>query len=619
MRVRMRLFIISLCSVFVIVGAGCDSVGSASSPLTDSGSVAEESTFEFPDDADPAMASLPFVDDELLVRAAPGAAAADLTVAFTEADATVERALPGLELVVLRVEPGSLFSVASRLADSPLLEAVQKSYLYEAEQIPDDPEFAAQDHLERIGLPDAWEITTGSPDVLVAVLDTGVAGDHPDLIDKLLPGWNAYDDNDDTEDVLGHGTSVAGTLAADTDNGEGVAGISWHSPIVPVRISNARGQASSRTIAAGIVWAVDRGARVVNVSFAPLAADRTVLRAARYARSAGALVFISAGNDGLKAKARANNDAVFVGAIDSGNSRAGFSSYGAFIDVVTPGVAIQTTTTTGFGRVSGTSFSSPIAAGVAALIWSMRPELRPVTVQEILADTAVDLGESGRDDSFGAGLIDAAAAVAAARDIVEREDTRAPTVRITRPRDGDVVSRVITVRATATDDEEVADVVLSVDGVAFATDTAKPFRFSMNTGKLSRGLHTLSCVATDEAGNASRPASIQVVVGRSTSSGGAGPTDTIDPVVTINFPVDGAVVSGRAGIQATTTDNVGLAKADWLVDGVVVESARLSGTRSVLNLVWDASRSASGDHLVAVRVTDSAGNRGVASVNLTKP
>ena len=586
--------------------------------------------FTFPDDTDPRVAALSFVGDELLVRTLPGAEAEDLEGAYEEAGAAVARDLPTIQTTVLRVVPAELVEVAEGLSTNPLIEAVQKNYLYVPERTPDDTRFGSQSYLRTVGLTDAWEITTGSEDVVIAVLDTGVTVDHPDLAGKLLNGWNSHDDDGETGDVLGHGTSVAGVAAAASDNGRGIAGVSWASPILPVRVTNQSGQASSRSIAAGLVWAANHGATVINVSFAPLGSDRTVARAARYVRNAGGLVFISAGNDGQTSEAVGTVNALFVGAVTGSNERASFSTTGPFVDLAAPGVRIEATCRDGgYAKVTGTSFASPIAAGVAALIRSVRPELRPVTVEDILAETAVDLGAAGRDDEFGAGLIDAADAVAMALGITERADEYPPWVRITAPTDRQVVSGTIHVKANAFDAGDlenstryVADVVLSVDGVSYATDTAAPFKFAVNTARLSPGIHTLTCEAHDTVGNTSRPESIEIIVGDNAPDGGGdGGTsglDAIDPVAVINYPGEDTRVSSQVATGATLTDNAGLKRVEWLVDGANREASSLSGTRAVVSFVWDAERASRGAHTITVRVTDAADNRGTASVNLIR-
>ena len=594
---------------------GADGAGQAADGEQDGAAGA----FTFPEDTDPLLADQPYVEDELLVQAVPGAESADLNALFAEVGATVIEEYPELGAVLLGVDSGELTAIAGTLADSPLIEAVQKNYTYEPAATPNDPEYFHQDYLESLGLTRAWDTTTGDAEIVVAVLDTGVDPDHPDLTAKLVPGWDTYADTADTDDVHGHGTAVAGVLAAASNNSIGVAGVTWESPIMPVRVTNGDGEATTHTAAAGLVWAINHGATVANISFGPLASDRTVLRASRYVRSAGGLVFISAGNDGESNAAAANANAVFVGATNDPAEIAYFSSRGPYVDLVAPGTMIRATSRGGkYETVSGTSFSSPIAAGVAALVWSVRPELRPATVQQILAETATDLGTPGRDENFGDGLVNAEAAVARALEIVEENDVTKPSVAIVRPTDGEAVSGIVRVTATAEDDNEIADVQLAVDGAPLATDTDEPYRFVINTAGYAAGPHTITCTATDEAGNSSTPASIQVAVGDSSTSGGASGADTTAPSVVINYPVDGTVVIGSVGVKATATDNAGLAKIEWRVDGATQQTTKVSGVQSVNTFVWNSATYAPGPHTIAVLATDAVGNQGIASVSLVK-
>lgn len=612
---------------------GCGTV--VTPPQTDTDAVVEvDSVVDaaeaavFAEDEDPDVAKLPFAQDELLVRVFPGANAGDLALAYQDAGVAPIADLSVIQMAALGVNADAFQEAAATLALSPAIESVHKSYQYDAQRTPDDPEFAAQDHLQRLGMTDAWSMTTGDSDRVIAILDTGVEPDHPDLIEKFVPGWNMYDDDNDTADVLGHGTGVAGSAAAASDNGIGIAGIAWDNPIMPIRVSSNEGRASSRHIAQGVIWAVDHGARIINISFAPLGSDATVLAAAQYARNSGALVFISAGNGGKLSQSVDNDNAVFVGALDEQSALAAFSDTGAFVDLTAPGTRIRTTATDGGYRpVNGTSFASPIVAGVAALVWSVNPSLRPASVYNILVETAVDLGNEGRDARFGHGAVDPVAALERAMASDEAADTRAPSVTIVRPADNETVRGQFRVEVGAHDGDGVADVVLSVDGVPFATDTTLPYSFSVPVADLSSGLHTVSVVATDGSGNSSTAQSIRIQVagGSGTTAGGEGSPgvggatqDSIAPVVVINFPVNNSVVRTSVAVQATVTDNAGLRRLEWLVDGTRVRVESISGSRQVRSFVWEASRAAVGPHRLEVRVEDAARNPATASVTVLK-
>lgn len=606
----------------LIVAAGCGT--RLPQPVDESTETAtvdvdeRQAAFRFEEDADPQVAALPFVDTELLARILPGAAPEDLQDAYDRVNAVLLENMPEIQTAALRVDLGTLDAVAAALSADPLFESVHKNYIYEVQEVPNDPRYSTQRHLPAIGLREAWDITTGDEDMIIAICDTGVEPNHPDLQDKLLPGWNVSDDSGDSSDVHGHGTAVAGTAAAMSDNRVGVAGVCWDNPILPVRVSDDRGRAPGRKVAAGIIWAVNHGARVINVSFSPLASDATVRRAAKYARNSGSLVFISSGNDGKAFQARDRDATIFVGAVEASGELASFSNTGPYIDLVAPGRDILTTEMgRGYRKISGTSFASPIVAGVAALVWSVNPGFRPATVEGILFDTARDRGPRGRDDSYGFGIVDAAAAVVAALDTVEEDDTRAPSIEVIAPDDREVVSGSIRASVAVFDAVGISDVVLSLDGIPFATDTASPYRFVVNTRSLEAGIHTLTFVSTDTSGNSSDPVSVQIEVegSRGTADGGS---DRVDPVIVINLPVDGTRVTGRVGIQATVTDNTGLRTVEWLVDGARLEQTRIVGTRAVVSFVWDASRASAGLHTVTIRVEDVARNRATANLALVK-
>jgi thermitase len=600
-----------------LVCAGCGT----GSPLNDSGPT--DSTSPFAEDRDPRMAQLPFADDTLIVRSLPGASAENIAAALAAADAVIAEDLPEIETTILRVEPDRLVDVGTQLADHPTIEAVQKDYYFQAQLDPDDPRFGDQTHLTIIGLPDAWEISTGSAAIISAVLDSGVDVGHADLGGRFLTGRNTFEAGGTTLDEYGHGTLVAGVLGAASNNRSGIAGVNWAGPILPVRVTDESGRASSRAIASGLVWASQRGARVINVSFAPLQADGVVRRATRYVFANGGLVFISAGNDGQRNADRGAREAVFVGATDNRDALATFSSTGPAVDLAAPGVEIWSTSNDGeYRAVSGTSFASPIAAGVAALIWSARPELPPITVLRLLEDTAIDLGDAGDDEQFGAGRLDAGRALTAARDLVTTPDRTAPLVNIVEPVDNTVVEGTVRVSAHALDADPglgVADVVLRVDGRAIVTDTAAPYRFALRTDRLAPGEHTVTCVAHDLAGNAGTD-SVRIRVGG--DGAGAGDdrqsNDTIPPRVIINFPTSGAIVTGEVGAQATLSDNLELARVEWLVDGVPRAAESLAGTRATTSFRWDATGADAGNHLLTVRATDASGNPGSATVVLIK-
>lgn len=372
-----------------------------------------------------------------------------------------------------------------------------------AQVSPNDPLYASsQWHLPKISAPSAWATTTGSSNVVVAVLDTGVDGAHPDLAGKLIAGWNVYNDNADTSDVHGHGTQVAGTVAAASNNALGVASVAWHCSIMPVRITNLAGSATYSSIASGLNWAADRGARVANVSFEATGSS-TVRSAAEYFQSRGGVVVMAAGNNGYTDSSADNPFVVTVSATDQADSIYSWSNRGSVIDIAAPGVVHTTARGGGYTQAQGTSFSAPIVAGTAALAFSVNWNLTGEGVQEVLRRSAEELGAAGRDTLYGWGRVNAARAVSEAINYAGGgQDTAPPSIRITSPADGQFISNSITVYSDASDNVGVTKVELYINGKLSSTTTSAPFTTSWSTRRLKSGAYKLQTKAYDAAGNA---------------------------------------------------------------------------------------------------------------------
>ena len=566
-----------------------------------------ESVFQFEEDSDPILGALAYVDEELLIEIFPGADPDDVAELLEQLDAIVIedlRDLEELDLTVLGVDPEDLEAIAGALDASDLIETVQKNYLFEPDQAPDDPLYAAQEYLETIGAPAAWDITIGLNAVTIAIVDSGVEVTHPDLVDRIAGGWNIYDNNANYSDLTGHGTKVAGVVGAATDNAIGVAGVTWSCPLLAVRVTDEQGRASARHLAAGILWSVNHGAKVIVVSFAPLWSNAVVRWAAERAWAGGAIVVISTGNDGNVSASVGYEEALFVGALGGNGQIASFSDRGPFVDLVAPGVGIRTTGLAGdYPLANGTSFSAPLVAGVVGLAWSANPQLRPVTVADTLLDTAVDLGEQGEDGIYGKGLVDAAAAVAGASRAVFVPDTSPPTVSLVAPLDGDILRGRTLAEVTVTDDWGVDRLVLSIDGIAVGTDRREPYRFAIDTSKFAAGDHEVSFVATDLAGNEGWPATARVTFEGSVISA----SDTSAPSVGFTAPAAGSMVTGSVTISATVAADQGLSGVEWLIDGRSVLSSSVSGVSSGVSYQWSPVGISAGEHTITLVVTAADG------------
>jgi thermitase len=221
--------------------------------------------------------------------------------------------------------------------------------------------------------PAAWDITKGSSSVIIAIVDTGVELTHPDLASKLVPGTDVINGDSDPTDDNGHGTHCAGIAAAMTNNGLGIAGVAPNCSIMPVKVLDSSGSGYLSTIAQGIRWAVDHGAKVISLSLGSTSQTQTLQDAVTYATSNGALVVAAAGNDNSSAKLypAACTGALSVGAVNSNDSRASFSNYGSWVSVAAPGVNILSCWTgSQYANASGTSMATPHVAGLAALLYS---------------------------------------------------------------------------------------------------------------------------------------------------------------------------------------------------------------------------------------------------------
>jgi subtilisin family serine protease len=304
------------------------------------------------------------------------------------------------------------------LRQTGAFDFVEPDYYAHTAADPNDPSYLSQWHLRKISSPLAWSMSTGSPSVTVAVIDSGVFPRHPDLESKLVPGWNFVKETADTSDLLGHGTAVAGTVAAATNNAIGVAGVNWAARIMPLVAADERDYAAYSDIAAAIQYAVDRGVRVINISIGGSSPSNTLQRAVDYAWSKGALVFASAMNEGLSTRyyPAACEHAIAVSASDANDRLASFSNYGSWITLAAPGTGILSTADGGgYSYWNGTSFASPIAAGVAALILSVNPRLTNSEALEILKRTADrPYVADAPDPYFGWGRVNAYRAVLAA-------------------------------------------------------------------------------------------------------------------------------------------------------------------------------------------------------------
>jgi len=352
----------------------------------------------------------------VLVRFQPTVAATSVRQMLTQVGATSLGRIGSLEVQKLAVPVGQEAAVVAALQQNSGVAFAELDRRVQIVTDPDDPGYSGRWWWDKIQAPEAWDITTGSPDVIIAVIDTGVDLDHPDLAAKLVDGYDFANLDTTPDDDHGHGTHVAGITAAVTDNSLGVAGLAWQASIMPVKVLDSSGSGWLSDVAGGIVYAADNGAQVINLSLGGPDSDSTLSEAIDHAHDQGVFIAAAAGNNGNNTLLypAAEEHVVGVAATDSGDARAYFSNYGAHVDIAAPGVSIYSTYPGSYATMSGTSMATPFVAGLAALLFALDADLTPDDIETILADSAHDLGPAGRDDYFGWGRIDAYAAVAAA-------------------------------------------------------------------------------------------------------------------------------------------------------------------------------------------------------------
>lgn len=348
----------------------------------------------------------------------------------------------------------SPFDLVAAYEIDPNVEYVQPNYVRRIHGTPDDPLLPQQNALQIIQAERAWNIQLASPDIIVGVIDTGIDYGHEDLRDAIwlnagedldgngrvdstdfngvdddgngfvddIRGWDftdapSFPDGGDFEqpdndpfDENGHGTSVAGIIGASGGNGTGIAGLAYGCRIMPLRAGTALGFLEEDDVASAIVYAVDNGARIINMSFGDEVVSPLLRDVIAYAHARGCVLIASAGNSATDRIHFPSGfaETISVGATNENDVLAGFSNYGASVDLVAPGVNIFTTARfDNYRNFSGTSASAPLVSALAALILSQAPQLSNESVRGLLISSADDLGTAGWDDFYAAGRINA--------------------------------------------------------------------------------------------------------------------------------------------------------------------------------------------------------------------
>jgi len=387
-------------------------------------------------------AALGYAPDRVLIRFRPDVASVNAEETLRSYGFPSVRRIAAIGVYSVRTAPGvSVAETLAALSRNGEIEAARPDPRVRMADVPNDTYFATYQHNLRNpgGLLDigggirlqlvagadikalpAWDTAQGDPEVVIAVLDTGVDRDHVDLAAKVLQeGHDFANDDDDASDDHWHGTHVAGIAAADTNNGAGIAGVARNCRILPVKVLDRNGDGYYSWIIDGIIWAADRGADVINLSLGGDVPDSFLEDACKYAHDKGAVIVAAAGNDGTEGvlyPAAYDETVLAVAASDYADAIASFSNFGPEIDVAAPGAWILgpvPQTYVGpeelpFVFASGTSAAAPHAAGLAALIRSLKPDLTPDEIMWVIRYSADDINRTtlpGRDDHAGYGRV----------------------------------------------------------------------------------------------------------------------------------------------------------------------------------------------------------------------
>ncbi len=541
---------------------------------------------------------------QLLVKPKVAMQEAALDALLRAQGATEHGEIPALNVRIIRVPAPAAARVLLALQRNKDVEYAEPDSIAQAISTANDPSFTqgSQWYLPKIEAPSAWTATTGSSKVIVAVLDSGVRSTHPDISGKVLAGYNFVSNSTDTTDDNGHGTAVAGFTSAATNNGVGMAAISWASPVLPVKVLGADGSGTYSGIANGITWSANNGARVINLSLGGSSSSQTLQDAVNYAWNKNVIIVAAAGNEGssIPSYPAACQNVIAVSATDSADVRPSWSNFGSYVDVSAPGVNVLSLYgTDGYANWSGTSFSSPVTAGVVALMVAANPLLSNSAIVDALLKNSDDLGAAGYDVYFGHGRVNARRAVAAVASSTSA-DSIAPTVAISSPANGATLSGSVGIGVAASDNVGVTRIELYIGGVLYGQSSSSSATFTWNTTNSQDGTYTLEARAYDAANNV-MSSSIGVNVRNSSVA------DVTSPVVTITSPANGSIVKGRrVKVYVEGTDNVKVTRVELYVDG------RLFGTSTsgLAVFSWDISRAAYGAHRLQAYAYDAAGNIG---------
>ena len=401
----------------------------------------------------------PYVPGRIVIKLKEGISLADLTQLHAQQEAVVVGEMRQIRAQVLSVAEDQLEAKLSAYKADDRVEYAELDYLAEPAYDPNDPYYLINTQWgpQKILAAQAWDLSKGSPSVVIAVVDWGVDLLHPDLATEMwtnpgetpgngvdddgngrvddVYGWDFANNDNNPQDDYGHGTHCAGIAAAATDNGVGIAGVGYSSRIMAVKVgSGTTGTAAYSAIAYGIMYAADKGAKVISLSLGGYAYSGFLESAVNYAWNNGCVLVGAVGNNNVSTLfyPAAYTNVIGVSATDQSDAKASWSNYGTQVAVAAPGASIYSTywnsgAGSTYAYMSGTSMAAPHVAGLAALLFGQDGTRSNATVRSIIEGTADDLGDAGWDQYYGYGRINAYRALSASPQPTSTPTPAAPT------------------------------------------------------------------------------------------------------------------------------------------------------------------------------------------------
>jgi len=550
---------------------------------------------------DPAQIDAPFVPGELVVGLEEGDFA--LPLLAMEMVGTITAQNPPIRSFVVKLAPNLTMQDAGEfLRALPGVRYVEPNYLAFAFATPNDPYFSQQYGPQRIQANLAWDIWQPQRTVYIAIIDTGIDSNHPDLTNKMrrhsngmVYGWNTLNNTTNALDDNGHGTHCAGIAAAEINNGVGIAGVAAWNPnvansrayvqLMPVKVLSSSGSGSLDAVARGITWAADNGAHILSLSLGSGSGAQQLQDAVNYAWNRGCLIVAAAGNGGSSSPQYPAyyTNCIAVAATDSSDRLASFSQYGSWVDIAAPGVGILSTIPNNrYASYDGTSMACPHVAGAAAVLWSHNPSLTNAQLRAVL-ETNVDPYQpySGRTIAPNAGRLNVYRALQAVSNPTQ-PSLSSLSLNPTSVVGGNSSTGTVTLTAPAPSGGFVVNLSSSNTNVATVPSTvtvpagATSANFTVSTQAVSSAT---SVTITASAGSVSRTATLTVnpapsvtlqslTISPTSVWGGSTATGTV--TLSGPAPAGGVVVqlrssSSRASVPSSITIPAGATSARFTI------------------------------------------------------